>query len=139
MAPGTKRPPPIGSELVITGLPDGAECRRAAGVGAVCSRGTGGVAGARVWRFVSSRPTSPKTVASGSDPTGVPHFAQNRALSETVLPQEMQYMKARFYHSALGPANLRTDSADPFDLHGCAVRQNLCHALHHFIGVVAHR
>src|SRR5215470_19502799 len=104
MAPGTKRPPPIGSELVITGLRDAAECTPAAGAGAVGSRGAGGVAGARVLRFVPSRPTSPKTVASGSDPTGVPHFAQNRALSETVLPQDVQYMKARFYHSAR-PAN----------------------------------
>ena len=101
MAPGANRPPLIGSEVTNIGLLL-AEATRGR-EGGLTGRGVdcraGGRSGARVSRFASPG-KSPSTVAFGSlsPSTRLPHFAQNRAVSETDAPQEVQNMEAGFYH-----------------------------------------
>src|SRR5215469_118292 len=101
MAPGANRPPLIGSEVTNIGLLL-AEATRGR-EGGLTGRGVdcraGGRSGARVSRFASPG-KSPSTVAFGSlsPSTRLPHCAQNRAVSETDAPQEVQNMGAGFYH-----------------------------------------
>src|ERR1700746_1065051 len=108
MVPGAKRPPPIASELVNTGLLLEGDTR-GRGEGALAVRGFGVAAdsddGFRVWpggivsRFPSASGSSPRNVAFESLSRGAPHFAQNRAVSPAVAPHEVQNMEPGFYHS----------------------------------------
>ena len=108
MVPGAKRPPPIASELVNTGLLLEGDTR-GRGEGALAVRGFGvapdGDDGFRVWpggivsRFPSASGSSPRNVAFGSLSRGAPHFAQNRAVSAAAAPHEVQNMEPGFYHS----------------------------------------
>jgi hypothetical protein len=130
----------MGSEVVSVGLEGGAERgRECDGAWRGVAIAGGGKSGAMVSWLASRMAASPSTVASGSAPSiGLPHFAQNRAVAGTLLPQEMQNMEAKFYHSLRRITNSITQSADLFDLNCGPIGQHFRHTLHHFVGVIAH-
>jgi len=128
----------MGSELVSVGwLGVAVRGREGGPEGLGDGRGVEGKSGASVSRFASSSGASPRIVAFGSDSRGLPHLAQNRAVSDTGLPQEVQNMGKGFYHSS-GCRNEQPFSTDFLHLYGGAVGQYFRHALHHLIRVVAH-
>src|SRR5215469_6291379 len=108
MAPGAKRPPPIGSEVTSVGFDGGAECGRGWDEG---WRGVGnraaGRSAARVSRSSAETAVSPSVASGSTDSVGLPQLAQNRAVDETFPPQDVQNMDAGFYHLAEGATNLR--------------------------------
>src|SRR6478672_5095476 len=115
ICPGTKRPPPMGSELERgNGGADGVRgdtIRGAAGV----FRSSGGVV-ARGGAIVSTSPvpadsvgSSPITVAASLISPGAPQDEQNRPLEESCAPQEVQNIGGRI----LSPTSLATNRATP--------------------------
>src|SRR4029077_8473515 len=104
---GVNRPPPIGSLLVSIGLLGGAG-RGRTGVLTGCGdepRTVDCGSGRMVSRLESRSAWSPRMVAFVSISTRVPQFAQKRACSAICVPQEMQNIRARFYHCCCAGAN----------------------------------
>src|SRR5262249_11921198 len=90
ICPGTKRPPPIGPELVgslaegwLGGLEEEAPWARAEGVAMVSPS--------------AKAVSAPKSVAA-SPPTGEPHDPQNRTPEAIGFPHEVQNIRRESYH-----------------------------------------
>ncbi len=69
----------------------------------------------------------------------LPQFLQNRAVSGFLFPQAMQNMEAGFYHLPQLTTNPATVLTISLQLYRGAIGQHLRHALHHFVGIIAHR
>lgn len=165
IAPGVKRPPPMGSLLVngeealgVRGPDRGGlegplgrrSERRGVGVRGISRAGTE-LPGASVSPSTDGSGASPRNVSSETGSCPVPHRLQNRAEFERLEPQLEQYIGAGVYHHSLdcislcprsfaGPSSARAGnpSAHAFHLHGGAIGQHFGGAGHDFVCVITH-